>query len=255
MNKRQILTSILSVLLSVFLVVGVVMATTTIGLDIANDSTTQATGISLTGTYSAAGLKMGTSGTPLTISTTAKAVDIYTTSGVTTGTVRSTAINQVQSVASAVTKIEALRVNVESEVQTGDWVNAIVGRIDYGDTGYAGGGMAAPICAELMLPNTNMTSLGGEYTVLDLEMGTGASTVFHENAAYPYSFIRMSTWGTTEMDDHGYLFNIDGIATATDGLFEVATITPSSVEFDACLKIRIGTTDYFIPLGSDKAFE
>ena len=51
MNKRQIFTTVLSVLVSVFLVAGVVMATTTIGTNITNNSAV-ATGIGLTGTYS-----------------------------------------------------------------------------------------------------------------------------------------------------------------------------------------------------------
>lgn len=185
------------------------------------------------------GIQIGIAATPISVNNEDKAIDIFTTSSETEGTVRSVAINTVNAVDDRSTIIEAFRSNVASAYETGDWVNAIVGRIDYTGGGSAAGGTAAAISAEIMFPNESMTSMGGQYNALALEMGMDSSTAFHENANYPYAFLKFSTWGGTEMDDHGYLFYVDGISAAADKLVSLTSHT---------LKARVGSLDRYVVL-------
>ena len=276
-NKRQFFSIVLSVILSVFLVAGAIMATT-IGADVStvniagtgtltvggnttlgDDATdtvivagpatlsgttatgltlsgtnsaagisstgTQAIGVSLTGTYSGAGIQIGSSGTPLTLTNSNHAVSIFTEHSATTGTVRSAEITQTMLVTDLDTIQEALYVDIESAVTTGDWTNAIVGRINYTAPGKADGGMAAAICGEMSLPGAAQT--GGAYYAIDAEIDAPTSFVHGNNLALPIAFLKFGAWGGAvgEIDDHGHLFHVDGLTAAAGHLLSANSQT------------------------------
>lgn len=254
-NKKQLLITLLSVLVSVFLVVGAVMATTTIGLDISNDSTTETTGIDLTGTYSTAGLQIGTSGDEMVLDNSNHAISVFTEHSATSGTVRSAEITQTMLVAGPSTIQEALYVDIESAVTTGNWTNAIVGRINYTAPGKADGGMAAAICGEMSLPGAAQT--GGAYYAIDAEIEAPASFVIGGNpTALPVAFLKFGVWGdATAIDSFesaGYLFHLDGVADTAGGLFDATNV--DDPDFTHALKINIGGTEYFIGLSTAVGF-
>ena len=194
--------------------------------------------ISITGTSY---LNLGSSGTPLSITTT-PSFAVYTTSAKTTsGTVRSALINQTQTGASASTILEALRVNIDANVQTGDWVNAIVARVDYGANGNASGGMVAPLCAELSLPEGAM--VGGAYYIADLEMEAPSGFTHHGNVSYPTAWINIGVYGNataiTSLESNAFLFRTDGFTSGSGNMV-----------YNNTIKVRVGSTTWYMPLSS-----
>lgn len=181
---------------------------------------------------SATGLVMGTSGTPLTLITVVPEVSIYTTSAATTGTIRSVLINQTQTGAGS-TILEAFRVNIDSEVRTGSWANAIVGRMDYGTTGDAAGGMAASICAEMNMPAKDHHVIGGDYHMLDLELNCPTNFSHNTSGSYGISFINIGLWGNATAigtyEDYGWLLRTDGF---TAGAGNVLSATSQTFRVD-----------------------
>jgi len=131
----------------------------------------------------------------------------------TSGTVRSQNVVITNSANSMSKIIEGMRVSIGSEYYTGDWINAIVGRIDYGDDGDARGGMAAAICAEMNMPAKSYASIGGPCYSLDCEFNCPTGFVAGDRVTYPIAFINFGLWGgaKAQFDDEGYIFHTDGL--------------------------------------------
>ena len=180
---------------------------------------------------------LGSSGTPQAITTT-PTLTVYNTSASTTGTIRSTIINQVHTGDGAAI-LEALRVNISSAVQTGSWANAVVARIAYsGATGDAGGGLAAALCSEIVLPA--ISSPAGSYFAADFEFEAPTSYVANTGDGFNVAFLRFGVYGTTvaSFEDEAYFMHISTDFTDASG----------NMWYDNTLRIQIETTDWFIPL-------
>lgn len=165
---------------------------------------------------------------------------IVQTNANTTGTERAATVTLTQTGAGIIS--EAFYAKVIADVQTGSWVNGIVGRVDYstGSTGDAGGGMAAAICAELNLPAR--TPSGGTYTCMDLELEAPANyTAITNPTSFPVSFMRMGLWGnataTDSWQDYGYIFHIADVDDATGNVF-----------FDNTIRCLVNTTAWYIAM-------
>lgn len=142
--------------------------------------------------------------------------------------------------ASAVNMIENARFTVTSQVQNGAWLNALVGKVDFGATGYVTG-LAGVVCAELDLPTTNPAGGSGTYTCFEAElnMPTGfTSTV-------PVSFLTLNAWGAgiANFDTYGYIMDITGVSIASGKVFQANNNTASHA-----LRIRVAGTPYYILL-------
>lgn len=157
------------------------------------------------------------------------------------GTDRLHVINYTPLLGSATKILEILRVNVDASVQTGDWVNAIVGRVDYGSGGSASGGMVAPIVSELSLPPGSIP--GGAMYVMDLEVEAESGFIHHANLSYPSAYINVATWGNAtaigEWEANAQLLRTDGFTDATGNMFYKNT-----------LKVLVEGTQYYLPLSS-----
>ena len=178
-----------------------------------------------------------------------KTIDAAALTGVTTltnsnaltsGTYRSLNISQTQTGDGAAI-LEALRVNIASAVQTGSWANAIVGRIAYsGATGDAGGGMAAALCGEVVLPA--ITGPAGQYFVADLEFDAQEDYSANSGTGYPTAYIRYGLFGNAtaiaSFEDDAYFMHVANDFTDASG----------NMWFDNTLRIQIESTDWFIPL-------
>lgn len=161
-------------------------------------------------------------------------IQLYGTCSDTTGTRRMMVIDQTMTGASTSNYVEALRVDVTSNVRTGAWCNAIMSQIDYSTAGFPHG-MAATICAEMVPPNGSLTR--GALYALDLEFGCGASSSW--GSAGPVAFWKMENWGTaTYFDDAAYMFHLAGCTSATGHLLYTNSI-----------KVRIGTSTKYLPYG------
>jgi hypothetical protein len=200
------------------------------------------------------GLGLGISGTAMALTNATHAVSIYTSDVATTGTVRSGEIIHTVGVSDVSTIREAFYVNIDSSYTTGDWTNAIVGRINYDATGNANGGMAAAICAEMSMPAAAQS--GGAYYALDCEIEMPENATCGASAALPMAFMKFGIWGdATAVDSFeagGYLFHIDGVADTAGGMFDATDV--DDPDFTHALKINIGGTDYFIGLSTSVAF-
>ena len=171
-----------------------------------------------------------------------RAFQIATTCALTSGSIKSVEIAQTNT-ADSTGDIEVLKVQLTSNVKTGTWVNAIFGRVNYTEDGWAYGSASA-VCGEVSLAPGGSHSGQGTYACFQAELDVPASAV---GIGAECSFFRASVWGNQKarFDTSGYLFVVTGITETNHGLFQTnTTVTGSSHS----LKIKIGTTDYFIPL-------
>jgi len=169
--------------------------------------------------------------------------DLFTvvqTNDNTSGTEVGATVTLTQTGAGAIS--EGFYSKVIADVQTGSWVNGIVGRVDYstGSTGDAGGGMAAAICAELNLPAR--TPSGGAYYAIDLEIEAPENfSSLTSPTTRPMAFMRTGLWGNTtaaaDWEDYGYIFHFDDINDLT-----------GNVWYDNTLRVLVNTTAFYIPL-------
>ncbi|KKK62155.1 hypothetical protein LCGC14_3007180, partial [marine sediment metagenome] len=192
-------------------------------------------------------IKAGSTNNPLNLRTASvPMVWLNTTCALIAGKSVSMQIDHVMTIAASAGHVEALRVSVSSDVKTGAWCNAIIARLDYKTSG-AAHGEAGPLYAELTLPNSSLSR--GELYGLGIGISAGASSSWA--SAGPVSFIKFDAQGTlTNLNASGYLFHLAGITDTANGLFDLIT----AAGFDACLKIRVGSTDYFIGLANDNSF-
>jgi len=189
------------------------------------------------------GLGLGVSGTPMVLTAASnRAVDIYTTTALTSGTVRSVEINQTHTgtggaIAEAFTSI------LTSDVKIGSWGNAIFGKMDLSTNGYVTG-LAGAICGELDMPGSTFSQ--GTYAVFQAELNCAANSSGYAN---PTSFMIMNAWGDatalSAWQADGYIFHLTGLGAATDGeVFDtIGNVTPTHQ-----LRILIDGVEYFIML-------
>jgi hypothetical protein len=165
---------------------------------------------------------------------------LTTTNALTSGTYRSFTVGHTQTAATSGV-IEALRVNIDANVATGNWTNAVVARVDYGATGNANGGMVAPLCAELSLPPAALS--GGAYYVADLEIEAPENYVSHGNVSLPTAWFNIATYGNAtaiaSLEDNAFLFRTDGFTSASGNMI-----------YNNTIRARVGSTTWYMPLSS-----
>lgn len=193
-------------------------------------------------------------GTASVLTNATYAINIASSDVATTGTVRSGKIVHTVGVTDLSTIREALYVTVNSAYTTGDWTNAIVGRIAYTSAGNANGGMAAAVCGEMYLPGAAQS--GGAYYAIDAELGCPENFTCAGNKDLPVAFMKFGVWGNATAVDSfeatGYLFHLDGVADTSGGLFDATDV--DDPDFTHALKINISGVDYFIGLSTSVSF-
>jgi len=235
-NKQRVFTVILSSLVSVFLVAGVVMATTTIGTAISNNSSTT-TGIALTGTYSTAAIKLGTSSSPLDFSTTAttRAIEVNTTSTATAATnVLPVYINAVMAGIGGQGRGMEVKLTID-DVALGAHCNAIKGYTDFNDTGTVAG-LGSAVVAELRMAGG---AVAGNYYPLEIELEFQSDTNITPiggRAGFIYAKINGTT---TDFDDDGDFMKIEGVVAEVNHLLSLTSQT---------LRSRVAGTDRYLVL-------
>jgi hypothetical protein len=165
--------------------------------------------------------------------TTAELATITVSSAVTTATdVRSLYVQQTQTAASASNQIEALNVTLNSNVQLGNWANAIMGKVDLKTAGYVTGTVGV-ICAELDFPGGTITGANGNYFAHQIEINQPTSFV---SGGVPVGIFKINLWGAAiaDFDTNGVLFDISG-CTSGSGKFWYDTTSNAADEF---IKVR-----------------
>lgn len=135
----------------------------------------------------------------------------------------------------------------------GGWSNALKGYVAYGTAGSTTG-LGSAVNAEILL-STGTTS--GTYAPLESELVANSAVSSGTATSFMYMNIAGSnSTGKTTLNTNGYLFELGaGVVDTSSGMFDVATTTPTTVEFDAQLRIRVGGVNYYIPLSADTSFE
>ena len=164
----------------------------------------------------------------------------------TTGALRSMVITQTQTVLATANQLEALKVEIVSNVKTGQWANAIFGKINYGATGLAHGN-AAVICSEIAMPSTGGTVVRGSYYNYSAEVNCPTGLTLGGN---PMAIMAINTWGGAEaqFDDYGFLFDITGVTAGEEHFYDT---TASGGTADGTIKIRVGGTTKYLLFADD----
>lgn len=198
-------------------------------------------------------LDIGSSGTPLVLTAGTPIVEIYATCASTSGSTSAQAlvVNSVMTGAGGVGGRSLF--SMDTNVALAGWSNALKALVTYGTSGKTTG-IGSVFCAEMVL-SAGTTS--GTYAPLESELVADSAISSGTATSFLYCNIAGSnSTGKTTLNTNGYLLELGaGVVDTTDGLFDAATITPTTVEFDAALRIRIGGVNYFIPVSLDKAFE
>lgn len=193
-----------------------------------NTTTGVNTGVNLVGTWDTA-IAIGASGAAMAFTAaTQRGMSSYITSDVTSGNIVSMSINQTLTSASATNTTELSQFILTSDVQVGNWANAVLGKIDFSTNGYVTG-LAGVFCAEIDLPNSS-TGGAGTYSCYEAEINCPAS--YEGNA--PIHVFQINAWGAgvTEFDDNGYLFDLTGVSSgATSMWYDNQKAAPAVEEF------------------------
>ena len=141
-----------------------------------------------------------------------------------------------------------LRSSMTTNVALGSYSNAIKGDVTYGASGSTTG-LGSAILAEMTL---SAGTASGTYAPFEAELNlaAGASTGTQTSLLY----LSVNQTGTTAFDDNGYLMSVQGLtANGADCFRTGLTAATINAATTAALRIRVGSTDYFIPLATATA--
>ncbi len=198
-------------------------------------------------TASTTAITIGVSGTAITLAAAAqRAILINTTCALTTNVaLKSVEIAQIHTGESSGNNIEVFKAQLTSDVKTGTWVNAIFGRVNYTENGYAYGSASA-VCGEVSLAPGGSHSGQGTYSVFQGELDVPASAV---GIGAECSFIRLSAWGDQVglFDDDGFLLSITGVTSGAAHVFydKGSAITGDIVGW---FKVKTPSGTQYLPL-------
>lgn len=181
-------------------------------------------------TLDAKEVTIGTSAAKIALSAPASRLfSAYSTSALTSGAVVSATISQTMTVASSSNQIEVAQFILTSNVKTGTWANAILGKIDYSESGLAHG-IAGAICSEIDLPSAT-TVVRGTYCTWETEINCPTGCNMGGNPIYVN---RIAVWGgaETQFDAVGYLFEITGVTSGASSFwYDNQKAAPAVEEF------------------------
>lgn len=138
------------------------------------------------------------------------------------------------------------RFQLNVDAALGGWANALKAYTKIGASGKVTG-LGSAICAEMDL---SAGCTDGNYAPLELELnlGTGAKT----GTASSLIFASVNGAAAGTFDDYGYILNLQGLSADTGHVFQAAAVT--DINSTHALRIKIGGTDYFIPLHTSAGF-
>lgn len=156
-------------------------------------------------------------------------VIVTNSSAVATATgITALSINQTLTGASAVNQIETFQAITTSDVQTGDWCNAVFGKIDYSTNGKVTG-LAGVVCAEIDMPNSN-TGGAGTYSCFESEINCPTNLA----GGSPIHVFQINAWGAgvAQFDATGYLFDLTGVSSGAGSIwYDNQKAAPAVEEF------------------------
>lgn len=185
------------------------------------------------------GMQLGTALVPYKIAAADPLLALYTTSDV-VGNIESVIVDTVLAGIGATGGRALFRLS--TEVKLGGWANALKAIVDLGATG-AVTGLISGFCAQLNMPTTPPS--GGHYVALEAELQMPAGAGVGAGMAYMYCNVQGDDKATFQTG--GYFAIIDNAGDNAGGFFHVKTVNDT----DAYLKIRVGSTPYYVQLSAD----
>lgn len=138
-----------------------------------------------------------------------------------------------------------------SNVVLGGWANALKAQVECNTSGRASGLLSA-FCAEMVLPASDVSGLGGHYAPLEVEFTAPASCTPSTNTSFIYMNIGGNSTAITALNTNGYLFELGtGIADTASGFFDAES--KSGIAKTHTLRVLISGTPYYIPLHTAQA--
>lgn len=197
---------------------------------------TSTTGLLFAGTRT---LRMGTSASPLVLTTGSPYLTVYTTSEDTSGTsVEPTLFNHVMTGAAGTGGRVAIR--METNVALGGWANALRVLVDRKTNGRATGLMSV-VNAEMVFPASSIGS--GTTAIYECEIVMPTSFV-GDGSPISVMYIEASGATKTEFDTHGFLFDIAGVTAGSEKFWDESA---SAASGDSTIRIRVnGVTKYLL---------
>lgn len=136
--------------------------------------------------------------------------------------------------------------SLTTNVALGAWSNAIKGEVTYGASGSTSG-LGSAILGEMTL---SAGTASGNYALFEgeLNLASGAST----GTATSLIYLSVNqSGGNTAFDDNGFILNIQGLTAAAADTFRTGlTAATVNAATTAALRIKVGSTTYFIPLAT-----
>lgn len=142
-----------------------------------------------------------------------------------------------------------LKSSLTTNVALGAWSNALKGEVTYGASGKTTG-LGSAIVGEMTL---SAGTADGNYALFEGELNLGAGALTGTATSLLYLSVNQ-TGGNTAFDDSGYVLNVQGLtANAADCFRTGLTAATINAATTAALRIRVGATNYFIPLATATA--
>ena len=128
---------------------------------------------------------------------------------------------------------------LNADAALGSFTNALKANVVYGATGSTSG-LGSAFVAELTL---SAGTTVGNYAPLELELNAPASA----STGTRTSFIYASTQGANvaAVDDNAVFFNLQGVTAGSGHIFQTGTTLGTA---GATIKVRVGNTNFFLPL-------
>jgi len=142
--------------------------------------------------------------------------------------------------ASAVNTAEAFRSVLTSNVQVGNWANAILGKIDFSSAGYVTG-LAGAVCAEIDMADAAIGN--GSYCCFEAEINVPTSGSGY-GTGVPLAFLTGNAWGAgvAAWQSGGYVFNFTGLGSAgASSILQANTDQPTHA-----IRVLIDGTPYYM---------
>jgi hypothetical protein len=132
-----------------------------------------------------------------------------------------------------------------TNVVLGSWSNALKAEVVYGASGRTAG-LGSAMVAEMTL---SAGTSAGTYALYEGELNLGTGALTGTLTSLYHASVNGADAGT--FDDLGYILNLQGLTAGAAHVFRTGlTAATINAATTAALKIRVGSTDYFIPLAT-----
>lgn len=135
--------------------------------------------------------------------------------------------------------------SMTTNVALGSWSNALKGEVTYGASGRTTG-LGSAVVAEMTL---SAGTSSGTYAPIEAELNLGSGALTGTATSIVYASVNGADAST--FDTNGFFLNIAGLTAGASKCFQTGlTAATVNAATTAALKIKVGSTTYYIPLAT-----